>query len=122
MYVVQAVKAAQADEVDPENPEESISSKMWMIPTLESRDKKLVTPRIARAYLKAHDEETKDALVGKVVLLPKVYEALIKMDQFAFNFLSQSQLATDLILDPDFDANDEQIKSLKQGELISFLL
>ena len=122
MYVVQAVKAAQSDEVDPENPEESISSKMWMIPTLESRDKKLVTPRIARAYLKAHDEETKDALVGKVVLLPKVYEALIKMDQFAFNFLSQSQLATDLILDPDFDANDEQIKSLKQGEFFSFLL
>lgn len=122
MYVVQAVKAAEADEIDPDDPEKSISSKMWMIPTLESRDKKLVTPRLARAYKTLNDEEIRHAISSNVVLLPKIYEALIKMDQFAFNFQSQSQLATDLVLDPDFNANDEQVKALKQGEFFLFFI
>merc|ERR1711935_681032 len=43
------------------------------------------------------------------------YEALIKMDTFAFTFEMQSQLAADLVLDPEFNASDEQIKSLKEG-------
>jgi len=115
MYVVQAVKAAEVDEIDEGNPEKSISSKMWMLPTLEDRDKKLVVPRLARGFTKATSEEKKDAVATNLILLPKVYEALIKMDSFAFNFQSQAQLAADLVLDPDFKATDEQIKALKQG-------
>ena len=37
------------------------------------------------------------------------------MDTFAFTFEMQSQLAADLVLDPDFNASDEQINSLKEG-------
>merc|ERR1712183_1173323 len=36
-------------------------------------------------------------------------------DQFAFTFEMQSQLAADLVLDPDFVGNDEQITALKEG-------
>lgn len=117
MYVVQAVKAAAADDIDEEDPEKSISSKMWMLPTMEDRDKKLVAPRLARGFEKATPEK-KTIIGGNLALLPKVYEALVKMDQFAFSFQAQSQLAADLILDPEFDANDEQIKALKQGTLV----
>jgi len=115
MYVVQATKAAQSEEIDEENPEKSISSKMWMFPTMEDRDKKLVIPRLARAITKDTSEERKDVVARNLVVLPKLYEALIKMDSFTFNFQSQSQLAADLVLDPDFIASDEQIKALKQG-------
>eukprot|EP00526_Cylindrotheca_closterium_P007799 CAMPEP_0113620328 /NCGR_PEP_ID=MMETSP0017_2-20120614/10357_1 /TAXON_ID=2856 /ORGANISM="Cylindrotheca closterium" /LENGTH=651 /DNA_ID=CAMNT_0000529987 /DNA_START=31 /DNA_END=1986 /DNA_ORIENTATION=+ /assembly_acc=CAM_ASM_000147 len=115
MYVVQAVKAAAADDIDEEDPEKSISSKMWMLPTMEDRDKKLVGPRLARGFIKATSEEKKSAIAANLARLPKVYEALIKMDQFAFTFQAQSQLAADLALDPDFTASDEQIKALKQG-------
>lgn len=121
MYVVQAVKAAAADDIDEENPEKSIKSKMWMLPTMEDRDKKLVAPRLARGFNTA-SQENKSAISGNLPLLPKVYEALIKMDQFAFTFQSQSQLAADLVLDPKFNANDEQIKALKQGKLVFFAL
>lgn len=116
MYVVQAVKAVAADDIDPESPEKSIKSKMWILPTMEDRDKKLVAPRLARGYTKASSGEKKEALARNVALLPKIYEALIKMDQFAFNFQAQSQLAADLVLDPAFDANDAQITALKQGK------
>merc|ERR1712087_781782 len=44
-----------------------------------------------------------------------IYEALIKMDQFSFPFLAQSQLAADLALDPAFNANEEQVRAMKQG-------
>jgi hypothetical protein len=57
------------------------------------------------------------AIEENVALLPKVYEALIKMDQFAFTFSMQAQLATDLITNPDFDANEDQLIALKQGKL-----
>lgn len=116
MYVVQAVKATAADDIDPENPEKSIKSKMWILPTMEDRDKKLMALRLARGFAKASTGEKKEALAGNILLLPKIYEALIKMDQFAFNFQSQSQLAADLVLDPAFDANDEQIMAMKQGK------
>ncbi|CAJ1904786.1 unnamed protein product [Cylindrotheca closterium] len=115
MYVVQAVKAAAADDIDEKNPEKSISSKMWMLPTMEDRDKKLTAPRLARGFQKATSEEKKSSIAANLALLPKVYEALIKMDQFSFTFQAQSQLAADLILDPDFTANEEQMKALKQG-------
>ena len=42
-------------------------------------------------------------------------QALIKMDQFAFTFSMQAQLAADLVTNPDFNANDEQLIALKQG-------
>ena len=45
--------------------------------------------------------------------LPKVYASLIKMDQFAFTFGMQAQLAADLVGDPRFDGNDAQIANLK---------
>jgi hypothetical protein len=119
MYVVQAVKAAEAEDIDPNDIEKSIGSKMWMLPTMEDRDKKLVIPRLARGFEKAQTEEKK-AAAANVAILPKVYEALIKMDQFAFNFQAQAQLAADLILNPEFVANDEQVRALKQGELCLF--
>jgi hypothetical protein len=50
-----------------------------------------------------------------IPLLPVIYESLVKMDTFAFTFSMQSQLATDLICDPDFMANEEQILNLQQG-------
>jgi len=115
MYVVQAVKGTQDEEIDEKNPSKSINSKMWMLPTMEDRDKQLVVPRLARAYSKAATAEKKQAVADSVAQLPKIYEALIKMDQFAFTFQMQSQLAADLILDSDFDANEEQMLALRQG-------
>ena len=38
------------------------------------------------------------------------------MDQFAFTFGMQAQLATDLITDPGYNGNDEQILALKMGK------
>eukprot|EP00529_Nitzschia_sp_RCC80_P016511 CAMPEP_0113496322 /NCGR_PEP_ID=MMETSP0014_2-20120614/30062_1 /TAXON_ID=2857 /ORGANISM="Nitzschia sp." /LENGTH=678 /DNA_ID=CAMNT_0000390241 /DNA_START=42 /DNA_END=2078 /DNA_ORIENTATION=- /assembly_acc=CAM_ASM_000159 len=115
MYVVQATKAEQDEEIDEEDPAKSINSRMWMLPTMEDRDKKLVVPRLGRAYKVMKTNEQKDTIVDNLSLLPKIYEALIKMDQFAFTFQMQSQLAADLVLDEDFTASDEQILALKQG-------
>lgn len=115
MYVVQATKGFQDDEIDEANPAKSIKSKMWMMPTLEERDKQLVVPRLARAYERSTSEQKKKAVQDHIALLPTIYEALIKMDQFAFTFSMQSQLAADLILDPDFNGGEEQITALKQG-------
>jgi hypothetical protein len=39
----------------------------------------------------------------------------MKMDTFSFGFGLQSQLAADLVVDPSFTGNDEQILALKQG-------
>lgn len=122
MYVVQASKGVQDEEIDEENPAKSINSKMWMMPTLEDRDKKLVVPRLARGYKRAISEQKKKAVAENVVLLPKIYEALVKMDQFAFTFSMQSQLAADLVMDPDFNGNDEQIAALRQGKDASNIL
>merc|ERR1711862_334298 len=47
--------------------------------------------------------------------LPKVYEILIRMDQFAFPFNLQAQLAADLIADKQFNANADQLAALKMG-------
>jgi len=116
MYVVQATKGFQDEVIDEANPAKSINSRMWMMPVLEDRDKQLVIPRLARAYTMAPSEEQKRAVGDHIALLPKVYEALIKMDQFAFTFSMQSQLAADLVMDPDFNGNDEQIAALKQGK------
>ena len=116
MYVVQATKGVQDEEIDENDPGKSINSKMWMMPTLEDRDKQLVVPRLARAYKKATNDQKKEALADHIALLPKIYEVLVKMDQFAFTFSMQSQLAADLVMDPDFDGNDEQISALKQGK------
>ena len=118
MYVVQATKGKQDEVIDKEDPAKSINSRMWMLPTMEDRDKQLVVPRLARAYSKASTEEKKQSVADKISLLPKIYEALIKMDQFAFTFPMQSQLAADLVLDPDFEANDAQMLSLRQGKIL----
>mmetsp|Transcript_9776 Transcript_9776/g.20720 ORF Transcript_9776/g.20720 Transcript_9776/m.20720 type:complete len:661 (+) Transcript_9776:134-2116(+) len=115
IYVVQATKGFQDEGIDEENPAKSINSKMWMLPTMEDRDKKLVVPRLGRSFSLVKDPKRKDAIRDHIQYLPKIYEALIKMDTFAFTFEMQSQLAADLVLDPDFDANDEQIKALKEG-------
>ncbi|VEU45011.1 unnamed protein product [Pseudo-nitzschia multistriata] len=115
IYVVQATKGYQDDSIDESDPAKSINSKMWMLPTLEDRDKKLVVPRLGRSYTVLKNPKRKDAIRDHIQYLPKIYEALIKMDAFAFTFEMQSQLAADLVLDPDFDANDEQIKALKEG-------
>ncbi len=116
MYVVQATKGVQDENIDEENPTKSISSKMWMMPTLEERDKQLVIPRLARGYKRASIEQKKKAVEEHIALLPKIYESLVKMDQFAFTFSMQSQLAADLVMDPDFNGEHEQMNALKQGK------
>jgi SAM-dependent methyltransferase len=122
VYVVQATRALQEETIDEENPTKSISSKMWMLPTMEDRDKQLVAPRLGRAYSRAKNPLTKDVIADHISLLPDIYGVLIKMDQFSFTFEMQSQLAADLVLDPDFNANDEQIVALKEGMCTSRFL
>lgn len=118
VFVVQAVKGTQDDSLDVDDLEKSINSKMWMMPIVEPRDKSLVIPRLVRS-IESTEGETKEHVMGAVEnnigILPKVYEALIKMDQFSFTFSMQAQLAADLITNPDFNANDEQLIALKQG-------
>eukprot|EP00978_Attheya_sp_CCMP212_P002669 scaffold5469_cov54-Attheya_sp.AAC.1 len=115
MYVVQGTKTAQEESIDESNPEKSFKSKMWMLPTMEERDKSLTAPRLARAYQVAKSQEEKAAIVENVATLPRVYESLIKMDQFAFTFNMQAQLAADLASDADYKSNDDQILALKMG-------
>jgi len=118
LYVVQARKAYQDESLNSDNLERSISSKMWMMPVVEPRDKSLITPRLVRC-VDSTEGETKqtvmNALEQNIALLPNIYEALIKMDQFTFTFSMQAQLATDLITNPDFTGSEEQIIALKQG-------
>jgi SAM-dependent methyltransferase len=118
IYVVQATKAFSDDSIDEENPEKSFSTRMWMLPTMEERDKQLVVPRLGRAYRRTRNLLQKEVIADHIALLPAIYEALIKMDQFTFTFEMQSQLAADLVLDADFDASEEQIIALKQGKII----
>lgn len=118
MYVVQATKGVQDEDIDEENPGRSIKSKMWMMPTLEDRDKQLVVPRLTKGYMTATGNQRKKAVADHIALLPKIYEALIKMDSFAFTFSMQSQLAADLVMDPDFNGSEEQINALKQGKIL----
>lgn len=112
-YVVQARKKAELDPTKGDV-EEVIRSRMWMMPTLEDRDKKLVAPRLSRAYDVLGDED-KERMMSHLNSLPAIYESLIKMDQFAFGFSMQAQLAADLVGDPDFVGSDEQIKNMKMG-------
>lgn len=116
MYVVQATKAYVDEGVDPNDPEKSFRSKMWLLPTLEERDKQLLAPRLARVYKAISDDKVIEAMLNNVDKLPKIYESLIKMDQFAFPFGMQAQLATDLITDPAFNGNEKQIAALKMGK------
>jgi len=115
VFVVQARKNFQAEDIDEDDVEGFISSQLWMLPTLEDRDKKLVTPRLARAYNALDSEEDKEKMIQHFDSLPKIYASLIKMDQFAFTFSMQAQLAADLMGDPDFTGSDDQIKNLKMG-------
>lgn len=117
-YVVQARKNYLVEELDEDDVEGFIKSRMWMLPTLEDRDKKLVVPRLARAYDALQTDEEKEKMLQHFDALPKIYASLIRMDQFAFTFSMQAQLAADLLGDPDFDGNDEQIKNMKMGEFV----
>lgn len=118
IFAVQAVKVAPDATIDSQNAEKSFRTKMWVLPVLEERDKQLLAPRLARIYLqKMHDPKHRMSVESKVELLPKVYGVLVKMDQFSFSFSMQAQLAADLIADPDFNANDLQIRALKMGKL-----
>mmetsp|Transcript_21679 Transcript_21679/g.52388 ORF Transcript_21679/g.52388 Transcript_21679/m.52388 type:complete len:679 (-) Transcript_21679:93-2129(-) len=114
-FVVQGKKKSMAEEVDENDVEGSIKSRLWMLPTLEDRDKKLVAPRLARAYDSLDSQQDKDLMFQHCDSLPKIYASLIKMDQFAFTFSMQAQLAADLVGDPDFEGNDLQINNLKMG-------
>eukprot|EP00804_Cyclotella_cryptica_P012134 CCRYP_009837-RA/>CCRYP_009837-RA protein AED:0.25 eAED:0.25 QI:196/1/0.66/1/1/1/3/0/469 len=114
-YVVQARKKFQEDEIDENDVEGFINSRLWMLPTLETRDKKLVTPRLARAYEMLETDDEKERMLQHFDSLPKIYESLIKMDQFAFTFSMQAQLAANLVGDPDFTGNDIQINNMKMG-------
>lgn len=50
IFAVQATKVEQEDSIDESDPEKSFSSKMWLIPTVQERDKQLLAPRLARVY------------------------------------------------------------------------
>lgn len=115
MYVVQATKGYQDNCIDMDNIERSVNSLCWMLPGMESRDKRLVVPRLTRALETSTDPSLKTTVERNIQYLPAIYETLIKMDTFAFTFAMQSQLATELVCDPDFTANNEQIQSLKEG-------
>lgn len=118
LFVVQAVKAIQDEALNMDDLEKSINSRMWMMPVVEPRDKNLVVPRIVRCIEETEGETQKQIIESvdkNLALLPNVFQTLIKMDQFAFTFSMQAQLATDLITNPDFEANDEQLLALKQG-------
>jgi len=114
-FVVQGKKRSMDEEVDENDVEGFIKSRLWMMPTLEDRDKKLVTPRLARAYDSLDSEDGKARMLQHFNSLPKVYASLIKMDQFAFTFSMQAQLAADLVGNPDFEGSDVQINNLKMG-------
>jgi SAM-dependent methyltransferase len=115
LYVVQATKGFQDECIDPENLEESIRSLCWMLPTMEQRDKALVVPRLARGCGTATGDEVRESVERNIQYLPAIYEALIKMDQFAFTFNMQAQMAADTISNPDFNGSEEEIMALKQG-------
>jgi len=116
IYVVQASKGVIAQEIDDSNPEASFESMMWMTPVMEKRDKMLFTPRLARIYEHFKDQDDRQQkLKDGIRYLPKIYDNLIKMDQFAFAFDLQARLAADLVSDPDFTANEEQLEALKMG-------
>jgi len=116
MYIVQARKVAVVTEMDENDPEKFFASKMWLSPVLEVRDKELAAARLGRIYSLDLPEEIKATTVKNVDVLPKIYECLIKMDQFSFPFGLQAELASNLVLDPSFNANEEQLTALRQGE------
>jgi SAM-dependent methyltransferase len=115
LYVVQATKGFQDEGIDPDNLERSINSMCWMLPVVEDRDKQLLVPRLASVYQDTDDEHIHRAIEHNIPYLPSIYEALVKMDTFAFTFAMQAQMAADLICDPGFNASDEQLAALKQG-------
>lgn len=116
LYVVQATKGFQDDCIDLENLERSLQSLLWMLPTMEDRDKKLVVPRLTRALETAENKKAMKAAIEKnIEHLPAIYEVLMKMDKFSFTFSMQSQLAADLICDPDFNGNEKQMLALREG-------
>ena len=72
MFVVQARKGEVDESIDKNNPEKSFRSKMWMLPTLEERDKTLIAPRLARSYKVAKTAEEKDTIAEHIETLPKI--------------------------------------------------
>ena len=120
-FVVQARKAIPPDMIHENSGagegdvELFVSSRLWTMPTLEDRDKKLVAPRLARAYESLTTPEEKELMIHHIDALPRVYASLIKMDQFAFTFSMQAQLAADLVGDPKFTGNEIQIANMKMG-------
>jgi SAM-dependent methyltransferase len=115
IYVVQATKVSQDDSINLENIERSINSLCWMLPVLEDRDKKLVVPRLTRVVETADSDKIKDAIEKNIQHLPTIYKSMSRMDQFAFTFAMQSQMAADLVCDPDFEGSEAQMESLKEG-------
>lgn len=122
-FVVQARKAIPPNMIHESsnggagdgNVELFVRSRLWTMPTLEDRDKKLVAPRLARAYESLSTSEEKELMIHHIDALSRVYASLIKMDQFAFTFSMQAQLAADLVGDTKFTGNEVQIANLKMG-------
>jgi len=88
---------------------------MWMTPVLEERDKILLAPRLASIFSLIDDHHIRERIVQNLHTLPQLYQTMIKMDQFAFPFNLQAQLAADLLKDPHFHGGDDQITALKMG-------
>jgi hypothetical protein len=114
-FVAQARKNALPEEIDESNPEESFEALMCLTPVMESRDKMLLAPRLARMFESSKSTEQKRHIQDNIETLPRLYENLVKMDQFQFTFSLQSQLAAEVVSDPSFVANDEQLDALRMG-------
>merc|ERR1711957_209093 len=115
IYAVQATKVQLSEDVNQDDPARSFKEQMALQPTLDERDKVLLAPRLGRAWKLAETEEQRSRILENVETLPAIYESLIKMDQFAFPFQLQAQLATNLCTDIDFVGNEVQIENLKMG-------
>lgn len=112
IYVVQATKK-EVTEIEEGKEEEGFESMLWLTPTLESRDKMLITPRLTRMYTSL--PSSRSTILRNINLLPSVYSALVKMDSFAFPFNLQAQLAANLISEHGFTASEPQIEALEEG-------
>jgi SAM-dependent methyltransferase len=139
MFVVQARKEMVSDAVKEGEELKYFKAKLYMSPTMEDRDKQLLAPRLVRLYKNMrkrrmekmgmesnsinngsttrneNESDNEEILPKNLKLLPEIYKILIKMDQFAFPFNLQAQLATDLIGNSRFTGSEIQLLALSRG-------
>jgi hypothetical protein len=142
MFVVQARKELVFDTVREGDELKFFKAKLYMTPTMEDRDKQLLAPRLARLYKNMrkirmemessdindinsssssssssirNECDNEETIPRNLKLLPEIYKILIRMDQFAFPFNLQAQLAADLIGSSRFTGSEIQLLALSRG-------